>query len=85
MADLVVYPGEIARSLGLPQPLDEDARFTLEEASAGAQSDVEAYLGRPVMPGTYTQEHVWLTGRGWDHLDNYPVIGHQLDTGSLAG
>jgi hypothetical protein len=71
---LVVHPSQIARTLGIPLPLDEDTRYVLEEASRGAQSDLEAYLGRPVIPATYTQEHCWLTPRGWHHLKNYPVV-----------
>jgi hypothetical protein len=70
---MVVYAEEIARKLGLPLPLDEPTRYTLEEASRDAQSDLQEYLGRPVVPVTYTQQHCLLTQRGWAHLDHYPV------------
>lgn len=69
----VIPAGIIARRLMIPLPLEEETRYILEEASSDAQSDLEAYLGRSVVPVTYTQHHARLGPRGWIHLDNYPV------------
>lgn len=70
---LVVHPSVIARHLKLPLPMNEDTEYTLYEASQAAQSDLEAYIGQPAVPVTYTQQHCWATPWGW-RLREYPVI-----------
>jgi hypothetical protein len=74
---LIVQPAEIARRLGVSQPLEEDDRWLLEAALIDAQSDLEAYLGRAVVPRTYVDEHVQrYVGPGADdwRLANWPVV-----------
>lgn len=70
---LVIQPGDIAQHLGLPMPLDNGTSYTLTEASRAAQSDLEAYLGRPAVPVQYTEYHRRSSLRGW-HLENFPVL-----------
>lgn len=69
---LVVQVEEIARRLGLEQPLEEGDRWIIEQAIGDAQSDLEAYLGRPVSKGTYTQEHLFRYCNGYE-LTYFPV------------
>ena len=73
MAVLIVTPEEVARRLGVPQPLDEHDRWLIESAIADAQSDLEAYLGRPVTAQTYTQTGM-LPVNGQYRLCRWPVI-----------
>lgn len=70
---LVVTPEEVARRLGLEQPLDEHDLWLVEEAIRDAQADLEAYLGRPVTAQTYTETHMLPVGGGYD-LTYWPVI-----------
>lgn len=70
---LVITPDDIAQHLGIALPLDPDSEFTISEASLAAQSDLEAYLGRPVVPVTYTDYHRVSSPWGW-RLREYPVI-----------
>ena len=69
----VVDAGDIARHLGLPLPLDESTLYVVQEASVAAQSDLQAYLGRTVVPVTYTDTRRVPGRRGW-RLTEYPVI-----------
>lgn len=69
---LVVQPEDVAKVLRLPRPLDTDAADVLTEAIRSAQADVVQYLGRPVVPLTYTETGLLPSIRGW-HLKNYPV------------
>lgn len=69
---LVVKVEEVARRLGLPQPLEEGDRWLIEQAIADAQSDLEAHLGRPVSKATYTQQHLFRYYNGYD-LTHFPV------------
>lgn len=71
---LVVTPEEVARRLGLPQPLSEQDRWTVEQALTDAQSDLEAYLGRPVTPQTYTETGLRPYIAGNYRLKYAPVI-----------
>lgn len=70
---LVVKVDEVARRLGLPQPLEETDRWIIEQALTDAQADLEAYLGRSVTPATYTQTGMWPVNGQYD-LPQYPVI-----------
>lgn len=69
----VVYAGQVARYLGLRLPLDEETGYAITEAVIAAQSDVQAYLGRPVVPVTCTDNHVPPGRCGW-RLAEYPVV-----------
>lgn len=69
---LVVKVEDVARRLGLPQPLQESDRWLIEQALTDAQSDLQAYLGRPVYKDTYTQEHLLRFHDGF-HLLHFPV------------
>jgi hypothetical protein len=70
---LVVTVEEVARRLGLPQPLEESDRWQIEQAIKDAQSDLEAYLGRQVTAQTYTQTGM-LPIAGQYKLTHWPVI-----------
>lgn len=70
---LVVTVEEVARRLGLPQPLDEHDRWLIEQAITDAQTDLEAYLGRPVTAQTYTETGM-LPLNGDYQLTYWPVI-----------
>lgn len=73
---LVVSPEELADEIEMPLPLDARKRRILTKAILAAQSDVVAYLGRPVMPRQYTETGVWPWGDEWQltaHGDD-PVV-----------
>lgn len=70
---LVVTVQEVARRLGLPQPLEESDRWLLEQAIGDAQADLEAYLGRPITEQTYTETGM-LPVNGQYVLTHWPVI-----------
>jgi hypothetical protein len=55
--------------------LDEDDRWTLEQALLDAQADLEAYLGRPITPRAYTETGLirHLSPDEWE-LSNYPLV-----------
>ncbi|MBO2461683.1 hypothetical protein [Actinomadura violacea] len=55
---LIVSADDIARRLGVPRPLDPDDEWLIEQAIAEGQAGLEAYLGRPVAPRAYTDQHV---------------------------
>lgn len=73
MAVLIVSPEEVARRLGVPQPLEEHDRWLIESAIEDAQADLEAYLGRPVTAQTFTEYHM-LPVAGQYRLTRWPVI-----------
>lgn len=68
----VVQPGDVAAALGLPLPLDTAQLSTVIAAIEAAQSDTEAYLGRPVVPLQYTDQCCFPDWRGW-RLKHWPV------------
>ncbi len=70
---LIVPVTDVARQLGLPQPLGEDDRWLIERAIGDAQSDLEAYLGRAATPQTYTETGLIEYTNGW-RLQNAPVL-----------
>lgn len=70
---LVVQPEDVAKVLRLRLPLDSGSIDVLTEAIRGAQSDVQAYLGLPPVPLTYTDTGCRPDPAGW-HLENYPVL-----------
>lgn len=76
---LVVKVEEVARRLGLPQPLDESDRWLIEQALTDAQSDLEAFLGRPVYKATYTEKHLLKFYDGY-HLEQFPVWSITTET-----
>lgn len=70
--DLVVSPDELAARLGLPTPLDTATRTLLADAVLDAQTDVQAYLGRPIVPRITTERRAWPVHRR--HLICRPVL-----------
>ena len=74
MTVLVIKPEDVARRLGVEQPLDERDRWLIEQAIADAQSDLEAYLGRSVTPTTYTESGLWRSYDGRYTLTYWPLI-----------
>ena len=78
---LIIQADTVARLAGLPRPLDTDGQWLVEQAILDAQSDVTAYLGRPITPLIATENNLWpqsatlsLTDpRQW-LLCNRPVI-----------
>ena len=71
--DLIVPAEDVARRLGLQQPLKEDDRWIIEQAIEDAQADVVAYLGRDLTPQQYTEHHLVPHAHGWE-LENDPLI-----------
>lgn len=71
--DLVVTAEELARRARIPYPLDSDTAFLLTTVLTETQSDVQAYLGRPVMPVTVVERRCWPVGGGW-RLREQPVL-----------
>jgi hypothetical protein len=80
----VVTADQVARTLMLPLPLSTEALGAITEAIMAAQSDVEAYLGRPAVPLTYTDTGRWPDPRGW-YLENYPVHSITSTTAETDG
>lgn len=72
-ADLAVSPESLADTLGIPLPITAAQRDELARVIIGAQADVEAYLGRPVVPEVFTERQLWPMGGGW-RLANSPVV-----------
>lgn len=72
---LIVPVTDVARRLGLTLPLDDDDAWLIEQALIDAQSDLEAYLGRPVTPQTFTETGLirFPEPDPWQ-LANYPVV-----------
>lgn len=70
---LIVPAEDVARRLGLKQPLAEDDRWVIEQAIGDAQDDVAAYLGRGLLPQQYTDHHRIPHLHGWE-LENDPLI-----------
>lgn len=62
---LIMSPEALADSIGMTLPLSSQQRRILRQAIIDAQSDVVAYLGRPVMPQTYVQSGLWAYGDEW--------------------
>jgi hypothetical protein len=62
---LVVSPEALAARIRMPLPLDEDTREVIEDSIRDAQADVEAYLGQPVVPTEFVQQHCWPYPGGW--------------------
>jgi hypothetical protein len=74
--ELVVTPEYIAKKAGVTLPLTEDQREIILDAILDAQADVEAYLGRAIVPTIYTESGRYDDGSGrWNltPLDE-PVI-----------
>jgi hypothetical protein len=63
---------EIARRMGLTAP-DERTLSRLDDALMDAEADVVGYLGRPIRPQTYVQEHCFPYHDGW-RLPQRPLI-----------
>jgi hypothetical protein len=80
---LVISAEDIAHHLGLPLPMDSGSTYTVGEASKAAQSDLEAYLGRPSVPVQYTAYHQRPTLHGW-RLPEYPVLSIDAVTPETA-
>lgn len=60
MAVLVVSPETLAKKIrGIPTPLSAEHEETLRDAILDAQTDVEAYLGRPIVPTRYIESDRW--------------------------
>lgn len=62
---LVVTPEEVAVKAGMTLPLSLDDREAVEDAIRDAQADVEAYLGRPLVPTTYVEQDRLPWHDGW--------------------
>jgi len=73
-SDLVVSPEELAVKLGLPLPISVQDRMTLSDAILDAQTDVVAYLGRPILPTLVTERRTWPWPIGGWELSQSPVI-----------
>lgn len=56
---LAVHPDDLARRVGLDLPLDGEQEWTLREAIADVQAEVEAYLNRPIMPRVVVESGLW--------------------------
>jgi choline dehydrogenase-like flavoprotein len=70
--DLVVSPETLAVKLGVPLPLTAEQRAALIDALLDAQTDVRAYLGRPILPQVVTERRSWPPG-GWLFVEQ-PVL-----------
>uniref|UniRef100_UPI003F498C42 hypothetical protein n=1 Tax=Nonomuraea sp. CA-251285 TaxID=3240002 RepID=UPI003F498C42 len=70
---LIVAADEIARRLRLPLPLDEPDQWLIEQAIRDAQTDVEAYLGRPISVREFTETGLPLLADGF-RLKETPVV-----------
>lgn len=81
---LVVTVEEVARRLGLQQPLCESDRWIIEQSLVDAQSDLEAYLGQSVTPETYTETGQREHWNGW-HLEHHPILSVTSITPELDG
>lgn len=73
---LIVSPEALAVSMRIPLPIDDDSREILTSAILAAQSDVVAYLGRPILPQQYVEKGVWPNGDEWALCipDNDPLV-----------
>jgi hypothetical protein len=63
---------EIARRMGLTAP-DERTLSRLDDALLDAEADVVGYLGRPIRPQTFVQEHAFPYVDGWQ-LPHRPLL-----------
>jgi hypothetical protein len=81
--DLIVTVQDVARRLGLPQPLEEDDRWQVEQALTDAQSDLQAYLGRQLTPITYTQTGLLPDFDGNYTLAHAPLLAITSQTAEL--
>lgn len=89
---LVVPPELVARTLGIPQPLDEDTRWAIEQAISDAQADVSAYLGYDALtPLTRTEQHLvpWMGGYDLTYQPVVEIVSETAETdpetGALTG
>lgn len=73
--DLIVSPETVAREAEIPLPLSSEDRERVVGYIRGAQSDVVSYLGRAIMPTSYTETHRYDLGGQWNltPLDD-PII-----------
>lgn len=69
---LVVTVAEVARRTGLNAD-DDTVRDVITTAILDAQAAVTAYLGQPITPQTYTDEHRAQVPGPW-HLLHHPVL-----------
>jgi hypothetical protein len=92
-ARLVVQPEELAERIEIPVPLTAEHRRVLTDALLDAQTDVEGYLGRPVVPSLYTEADRWsyddvnfnLTMLGDEPLVRIVDVTAQVYDGVLSG
>lgn len=81
---LAVQPDDVAAMLMMPRPLDGPGLGVITEAIRGAQSDVQAYLGRPPVPAEYTEQHLFPRPEGW-RLKQTPVLSVVSATPETTG
>lgn len=81
---LAVQPDDVAAMLMMPRPLDGPGLGVVTEAIRGAQSDVQAYLGRPPVPAEYTEQHLLPRPEGW-RLKQTPVLSVVSATAETTG
>jgi hypothetical protein len=62
---LVLAVDVVARRAGFPLPLTPLVREVVAEAILDAQSDVEAYLGRPIVPTQRVESGLYAHPSGW--------------------
>lgn len=74
---LIVSPEYLAKRAKMTLPLSEDDRETIREAILDAQSDVVAYLGRPILPAVRVEANVFPYPDGWrlNSLGDDDLIG----------
>lgn len=84
---LIVSVSEVARRIGLQQPLDEDTRWAIEQVIVDAQADVSAYLGRPLTPTTYTETGLvpWMGGYDLQHAPVLSIVSETAETDTDTG
>jgi hypothetical protein len=71
--DLCVDPEAVARAIGLSYgSLNSDQQETIADSIRDAQADVEAFLGRPIIPIQFTDTDVAPSGDRWE-LAEQPV------------
>ncbi|MFI6142325.1 hypothetical protein ACIBCC_29560 [Streptomyces griseus] len=77
----VTSPETVADALGLPLPLTAAQRDQLETAIDGAQSDVVAYLGQPVIPQIVTRTAItpyWTPAEDLSEPEAWPFEADDL-------
>lgn len=75
-SSLVVDTGWLFRKAGITAPTAEQTQVAVD-AILDAQSDVIAYLGRPITPTTYVEPHRYAYYDGWilEAAPDEPLIG----------